>query len=62
MSEEKDDDDDTEETEEVQKDEEEEAEEGDEEFDFMPSLAATNCEESGKEQQACGLRRRNVPE
>ncbi|XP_051912175.1 coiled-coil domain-containing protein 107 [Hippocampus zosterae] len=63
MAEEKNDE--TEETEEVKKDEEEEeeeTEEGDEEFDFMPSLAARNCEESGKEQQACGLRRRNVPE
>nr|XP_061809498.1 coiled-coil domain-containing protein 107 [Nerophis lumbriciformis] len=37
-------------------------EEGYEEFDFMPSLEDTSSEESGKAQQSCGLRRRNVPE
>ncbi|XP_077400694.1 uncharacterized protein LOC144035119 [Vanacampus margaritifer] len=50
--------DDMEEKEEAEKEEEERYEE----FDFTPSLDDTNCEESEKEQQACGLRRRNVPE
>ncbi|KAM9772377.1 uncharacterized protein ACBT44_004168 isoform 1-T1 [Syngnathus typhle] len=59
-----DDDDDMEETEEAEKDEEEEEEEeeGYEEFDSMPSHDNTKCEESGKVQQPCGLRRRNLPE
>ncbi|XP_049617252.1 resistance to inhibitors of cholinesterase protein 3 isoform X2 [Syngnathus scovelli] len=60
------DDDDMEETEEAEKDEEEEEEEeeeeGYEEFDFMPSHDNTKCKESGKVQQPCGLRRRNLPE